>query len=446
MERWIRNTLHYLGWHALDPPPPELRSTLGQLEGWVSAVSNGLLFALKLGLGITFRSYGLIADAIHSLSDCVSSVVVVLGFRIARKPPDAEHPFGHARSEHIVTLVVGVLVLVAGFELTIEALMQAYTLLVEPTPQPVSTPWWVWCVLLLLIAAKELQARFSHALGRITRSDALHADGWHHHSDAISTAVVMFGLAGREIGWFWGDAIAGMIVGGFVAWIGSKIAWQAVSPLLGERAPPETLARLHELARSIPEVLDVHDISVHRYGDYHAISLHIGLSDKLDIHAMHGITELLELRILKDFGGQCVIHVDPLNLSHPLYHRVAEWLKKRVLADERLVEYRDLRLEEASAADARHADPDHADPNRADPDHASSRHAGEASSAGKEKPRSTLGRVELSIDPRVSVVGQDAIRRELTAQCEQEFADIRLQITPRIDFSAAALAALRDSS
>jgi len=176
-------------------------------------------------------------------------------------------------------------------------------------------------------------------------SAALAADGWHHRSDAFATGLVIVGLAGRNWGMPWLDPAAGLVVAVFVMGMGFKLAYDSISPLVGDTATEEELERMKGVAQHTPGVMNVHDVSVHRYGHhYYFTTLHIEVSDRMDVHKMHEVAALMEMRILREFPGQCVVHVDPINLYHPLFHRVSDTLRDLVVTHPHLVEFHDLHL------------------------------------------------------------------------------------------------------
>ena len=385
--------------HLDDVRNPDVRSQYGLLEGWVSIVMNLVLAVVKLMLGVSLTSAGLVADALHSLSDMLTSVVVILGFRVSRKPPDAEHPFGHAKAEYVATLIVAILLVVAGVEL---GQQNAYRLWRGDLPQDgAPLTWWLLLVLLLLVGAKELLAAFSTALGRIIDSSALAADAWHHRTDSISTALVILGLWGRNLGFHWLDSVAGALVALFIIYAGIKLALDSISPLLGEAVPPETLAHMKDIAAGVEHVANMHDMLVHRYGHFYFTTVHVEISDALDPHQMHEVTVKLETRILKAFPGQCVVHVDPLSLDHPKYNDVADALRNAVIAHPELVEFRDLNL---------------------------------WSRDGRE-----FGKVELSAQPYVEEAQFPKIKTDITAKIAQIFPEIEFSVTVKVDFSATPM-------
>lgn len=383
---------------------PAVRARYGVIEGVTGAVISLLLAALKLVLGLAFHSAGLIADAVHSLTDVASSAVVITSFHIAKKPADREHPFGHAKAEYVATLIVALFMVVAGWELAQANVMSLIRGGLSASGSEVlPLEWGVLVGLLGLIAISELQARFSSALGRAIGSSTLKADGWHFRSDALATGIVILGLAGRNLGLPWLDGVAGGVVGAFVIWTGTQLAMGAISPLLGETAPEHEMEAIREIARQVPGVVAVHDLAVHKYGPVYYTAAHMEVSDDLDVHRMHEIAVQLEVRILKRFPGQCVIHTDPVNLRHPLFGRVSDALRDVVVAHPDLVEYRDLTL---------------------------------WSEAGHDR-----GDVEVSVEPHVPASSYSALTQHVEDALRETFPSIELAVRLKVDFSARPMTA-----
>ena len=167
-----------------------VRARYGCFEAWVSIGVNVLLFGVKLALGLMVHSVAIIADAVHTLSDTGTSVVILIGFKVARRPADREHPFGHGRMESVATLIVAVLLIVAGFEL----LRSAGERIFRPTVEAAEISWGVGLILIGTMAAKELMARFAGEISKMVKSKTLEADAWHHRSDAFSTLMVLVAM------------------------------------------------------------------------------------------------------------------------------------------------------------------------------------------------------------------------------------------------------------
>lgn len=400
MERFARWLSRRLIPRADNVREAEVRTRYGLLAGWISIVGNLVLGVAKLAVGVAVASTGLVADAVHSLSDTASSVVVIIGFRLSRKPPDKEHPFGHAKAEYIATLVVALLIVMAGFEIG----QQSMGNLLAPPAAGAMYPltWPLLLALLAMIAAKEVMARLSASLGRLIRSSALEADGWHHRTDALSTLVVIVGLGARNFGMPWMDGVAGLLVAAYIIYTGFSMAVDTFSPLLGEVASQEEIEEMRGIVNGVPGVVNAHEITVHRYGHFYFTTVHAEISDRMDVHAMHARTVLIETRILKRFPGQCVVHIDPVNLHHPLLHKVSEALKDVVLSHEQLVEFHDLNLWDEN---------------------------------GRER-----GDVEVAVDPDLPETEYPALAEAVRRRIAQRFPQLELNVRCIVDFTASPLA------
>jgi cation diffusion facilitator family transporter len=316
----------------------KVRSHYGTLEGWTSIVINLLLFVVKIALGLSIRSVSLIADAVHTLADSGTSAVVIIGFKIARKPSDKEHPFGHGRMESIAALVVSVLLFMAGLELlekSIHAIIK---------PQNSTAPTGVILVIIATIVIKELMARFSYQLGEIIDSQALKADALHHRSDVIATALVVVALIATRFGYNNIDGIMGVGVSLIIFYSAFSIAKEAVNPLLGEAPSKETIKEIEKLAMAHEGVLGVHDIIFHKYGQTSVISLHIEVLDNESAFKLHDLAERVEDTITQKIPGMAVVHVDPLNEDHPQYEQINRAVKDIISEDIRVSDFHDLRI------------------------------------------------------------------------------------------------------
>jgi cation diffusion facilitator family transporter len=317
---------------------PALRHRFGLLEGWSGVLVNALLFLVKGGLWLASGSIALLADAIHTLADMATSLVVIYGFRLAGKPSDEEHPFGHGRAEAVATLIVAVLLIVAG----VEFFRSSVERLAHPVVLNVS--WTMVGILAATLVLKEWLARFSRQLARMIGSDALEADFWHHRTDSIATVLVIAGFVLSRYDLQWVDPIAGIGVSIIVAWTGFDIGRRAVSGLLGEAPTEEEVEAIRQQAMQVEGVKGVHDVIVHKYGDMRIISLHIEVSSNLDPLTLHGISDEVERRVSGDRHGTVVVHVDPLNENHPEYERIKKVVEEVVGGDPRCHSFHDLRL------------------------------------------------------------------------------------------------------
>ena len=316
----------------------KVRARYGTLEGWTSIVVNTLLFVIKILVGLSINSVSLIADAVHTLADSATSVVVIIGFKMAKKPADKEHPFGHGRMESVATLIVSVLLFIAGFEL----LQHSVRSTLDPHTSTASL-----AVLLLIggtILVKELLSRFSYELGDMIDSQTLKADALHHRSDVFATALVLVALIAARFGYTRIDGIMGICVSLVIFYSAYLIAREAITPLLGEAPSKETLKEIVRLAVAHEGVSGVHDIIYHRYGQTSIVSLHIEVSDQESAFRLHALAEDVEAEIGRKTGGTVVAHIDPINKDHPQYEAVARTIGEIISVDPRVHSFHDLRI------------------------------------------------------------------------------------------------------
>jgi len=316
----------------------KVRSKYGSLEGWVSIVVNVILFAVKIVIGLAISSISLIADAVHTLADSVTSVVVIVGFKIAKKPSDKEHPFGHGRMESVAALVVSVLLFIVGVEFFKKSLHNIVN------PQAATASLGVILLIAGMMLIKELMSRFSYVLGDMIDSGVLKADALHHRSDVVATALVVVALVASRLGLNRVDGIMGVFVSLIIFYSAYKIAKEAVNPLLGEAVSKETLKKIEEIAKNRAGVSGVHDIIFHRYGQTSIISLHIEVSDKEDVSRLHTISEEIEEAISREMGGAVVVHIDPVNKDHPKYEIIAKAIREIISEDKRTNSFHELRI------------------------------------------------------------------------------------------------------
>ena len=286
---------------------PAVRRAYGILCGCVGIGLNLLLFAGKLLAGILSRSIAVTADAVNNLSDAGSSVVTLLGFKLAAKIPDRDHPFGHGRWEYVSGLVVSMVILLMGVELgktSVEKIL---------APEPVDFSPLVAVILGISIAVKLYMAYYNRTAGKKLSSAAMSATAVDSLSDCLATATVLLGaLAGR----FWNlqiDGWCGAAVALFILWSGFGAARETVNPLLGQPPSPEFVARIRDLVRAQPGIIGIHDLIVHDYGPGRRIlSLHAEVPASGDILELHDVVDALERQLNEELGCLATIHMDPV--------------------------------------------------------------------------------------------------------------------------------------
>ena len=291
-----------------DSKDPVVRAKYGYLEATVSILGNTALFLLKLFLGLFINSIALITDGVHSLSDVSTSGVVILGFRIAKKQPDKEHPFGHGRAEHIATLIIAVLLIMAGFSF----IQQSIGRIIDPQTIAHQEYALVISVIVLISAlVKEIMARFSFIISKRIKSDVLRADAWHHRSDAISSIGVAISIIGSRYGFPILDPIFGMVVSVIIIYVGITLIRTSSDFLMGQSPDKKTIENIKILAKSTDGVKGVHNIYLHDYGTTKIITLHAEVGNNLTLDKAHAIADILESKIQKKTRCSTIIHLEP---------------------------------------------------------------------------------------------------------------------------------------
>ena len=287
--------------------PSALRQAYGQLCGAVGIGLNLLLFAGKLFAGTISGSIAITADAFNNLSDAGSSVVTLLGFRLAGRKPDPEHPFGHGRMEYISGLAVAGLILLMGVELGKSSLKKILS------PEEIVSSPLVLAILAVSVAVKLYMFYYNRSIGKKIKSAAMSATATDSLSDAVSTTAV---LIATLVGQFTGlniDGWVGLLVALFILFSAYKAAKETLSPLLGQTPDPEFVDRIEQIVLSYPEVLNIHDLIVHDYGPGRMmISLHAEVPADGDLLQLHDVIDNAEHRLKKELGCMAVIHMDPI--------------------------------------------------------------------------------------------------------------------------------------
>ena len=290
-----------------DTGNPAVHSAVGILAGVTGIVCNCLLFLGKLIVGLLVGAVSIVADAVNNLSDAASSVVTLLGFRLARRPADADHPYGHARYEYLSGLVVAALILLIGGSLVQSSVEKIIS------PQPLTFSAVTFGVLLASIAVKLWMSFFFKGLGRRIDSTTLSATAADSRNDVIATTGVLLGCL---VGYFFHinvDGYVGLAVALFILWSGVGIAKDTISPLLGQQADGELVDKISKLVLSHDKILGIHDLLVHDYGPGQCFaSVHAELSAEENPLACHDIIDDIECDALAELNVHLVIHYDPV--------------------------------------------------------------------------------------------------------------------------------------
>jgi cation diffusion facilitator family transporter len=275
-------------------------------EGWISIFGNTILFGLKYWAGIVTGSIALIADAWHTLTDSVSSVIVLIGGKISEKPADDDHPFGHGRAEHIAAIIIGVLLAIVAFDFVLSSYEKYKTR--EQTVYGTIA----WVVTIVSIVTKEGMAQYAFWAHRKTNSAVLKADAWHHRTDALSSIVILIGIFFGRYFWFT-DALLGLIVAVMIAYASYEILSKEITSLLGESPADEILTSIRETAqKSVDIPIYLHHIHLHNYGKHTEMSCHIKLPASMSLQEAHDICTRIEKSVKQEFGFITTVHPEPI--------------------------------------------------------------------------------------------------------------------------------------
>ena len=311
---------------------PKVRAAIGTLSGLVGIVCNLLLFAFKLLVGTLTSSVSITADAMNNLSDASGSIVTFIGFRVADKPADEHHPYGHARAEYLSGLGVAALILVIGIELVKTSIKKIFA----PTPVEFTTVAAI--VLLASIAVKFWMNLFNRGLAKRIDSTALMATAADSRNDCITTGAVLIAAVVEKLTKLPVDGWIGLGVALFILYSGLNLAKDTISPLLGENADSELREKIVDYIVAQPKVLGYHDLMVHDYGPGQRFaSLHVEMDCREDPLDCHELIDDMERECLRSHNVHLVIHYDPIVIDDP----VMTALKQKVLC---LLQAKDSRL------------------------------------------------------------------------------------------------------
>lgn len=286
------------------------RNLLGYRQGIVSIVINTLLFSIKLWAGIVSSSVAIMADAWHTLSDSLSSIVLIAGIKISSKKADRKHPFGYGRWEQITAIFIGFMLSFVAYEFIKSS--------IDKIQNHKSANYGLIAIIITIISiiVKEGLAQYAFYLGKKTKILAIKADGWHHRSDALSSVAVLAGIFLNKFFW-WIDGVMGLIVSVMLLYAVFTIIKEAVNNLLGEE-PPEELIK--EIVAIINEEVDYnvypHHFHLHIYGVHQELTFHLMVDDKLDIRTAHSVASKIEKSILGKLKIEATIHIEPLENHH----------------------------------------------------------------------------------------------------------------------------------
>lgn len=286
---------------------PAVRDKCGRVAGAVGIVTNFLLFLMKIIVGTVFHSVSVTADAVNNLTDSGSSVVTLIGFKMASKPADEKHPFGHARIEYLSGVIVSFIVIFLGLQLGMSSIEKIIT------PEENALTPVALVVLVISILAKLWQCLFYRKVGRMIKSESVEATSKDSRNDVIATSVVLLGavitmLTGVNLDGYMGAAVAL-----FIVFSGVQLTISTADPLLGQAPEGELVQTITEKMLSYSGIIGMHDLAVHNYGVGRCFaSAHCEVDAKNDILVSHDLIDNIERDFSRDLGIHMVIHLDPV--------------------------------------------------------------------------------------------------------------------------------------
>lgn len=316
-----------------------VRRKYGILVGTIGVFLNILLFIGKFSAGIITSSIAITADSFNNLSDAGSSVVTLVGFKVAGKPADNEHPFGHGRIEYVSGLVVSMVIILMGFELLKTS--------IDKIIHPVSVKFSILSLIILIISigVKLWMCYFNRKIGKIINSTVLKATSMDSLSDAIATSAVAIGFV---IGHFSGlklDGYFGIIVALFILYTGYNAGKDTLDELLGIAPDKELVDGIKETVLCHNEIIGIHDLIVHNYGPSRIIlSLHAEVPCNMDIMKIHDIIDFIEIELKEKFDCIAVIHMDPIAVDDEKTSELTCVINKIIKAIDESISMHDFRM------------------------------------------------------------------------------------------------------
>lgn len=322
-----------------DVKNPEVRRRYGSLCSLVGIGLNICLFAGKYLAGVISGSIAVMADAFNNLSDAGSSVITLLGFKLAGMKPDPEHPFGHGRLEYLSGLAVAAAIILMGFELAKSSFEKIRH------PEAVEASLLSLIILVVSIAVKLYMSYYNRKIGGRIDSAAMKATAMDSLSDAVATSVVLLSILIQKFSHLRVDGWCGILVAGFIIYAGYNAAKDTLSPLLGQKPDPELIEDIRKITLAHPEIVGIHDLVVHDYGPGRVmVSLHGEVPGNADIFVLHDVIDRTEKELKEQLGCEAVIHMDPIETDNELIGRMRREVAELVTKVHPAITIHDFRM------------------------------------------------------------------------------------------------------
>ena len=319
---------------------PEVRSRYTYFAGTIGIAINFILFIIKISVGTFAGSIAIMADGFNNLTDTASSIITIIGVRLAGAPEDKEHPYGHGRIEYISALIVAALVMLVGFQL---AWSSAQRIL---NPEPVIFNWISFNLLFISILLKLWLSHFNKKIGEKINSKALKAAGLDALGDVLISSTVLIAFGSSIFIPYNVDSIVGIGVAIFILYMSYKLIVETISPLLGEAPDSKLVEAIKSKLLSYPHILGVHDLIIHNYGVGKTMAtIHVEFPASLDIMEIHEIIDLAERELSELLTIQLVIHMDPVSIETEEIKRIKIDLQEIMEQNPIILSMHDFRIQ-----------------------------------------------------------------------------------------------------
>lgn len=316
-----------------------VRERYGYLGGIIGIIINLLLFAIKFSVGIITKSIAVTADAFNNLSDVLSSIITIVGFKLSSKPADAEHPFGHGRIEYISALIVSFIILIVGLEFlrsSIEKIIYPTEVYFEIIP---------FILLIVSVLFKMWLSRFNLFLGKTINSSALKASAFDALNDVFASSATIVALLVSKYTSLQIDGYIGTLVSLFILYSGFNILKETVDPILGSKPSAELVKSIEDEVLKYDHIIGVHDLIIHSYGPNKIMaSIHAEVPYDLSIFTIHEIIDTAEKEISEKLNILLVIHMDPINLNDEITNKTLDFIQDILEEFSEIVSFHDFRV------------------------------------------------------------------------------------------------------
>ncbi|MHC1684112.1 MAG: cation diffusion facilitator family transporter [Clostridiaceae bacterium] len=317
----------------------KIRDKYGYLGGIIGIIVNILLFVIKFSVGTITKSIAVTADAFNNLSDVLSSVITIFGFKLSSKPADAEHPFGHGRIEYISALIVSFIVLMVGVNFA----KSSFEKILNPTP--VYFELIPFVLLLVSIIFKIWLSRFNLFLGKKINSSALKASAYDALNDVFASSTTVIALLAAKYISFPIDGYIGFLVSLFILYSGYNILKETLDPILGTKPDLDLVKKIEEEVLSYPNILGVHDLIIHSYGPNKIMaSIHAEVPHDLSIFKIHEVIDTAEKEISNKLNILLVVHMDPVNLNCEVTKETVDFFQSIFQQYPEIISFHDFRV------------------------------------------------------------------------------------------------------